>query len=390
MKYLMITTVLLMLLTGCSKNAAPTPEESAAPVQPIQQAQLSTPAPPMPTETEEPIPTSNPDPDKSADQVKEMIINVANAAAEYVGKYQNQTQFVSKNGYLAESSGDIYVKPESLLDVTVLKPEYSGESVLILYIIPDDIKDYMEVADGLMPTVFAAYEMEDVFAVASVGDANIASQYCEIKKDKFQQLIARYSWDHGTVNRINSGTDTHSAIYKALSDETKEQNLDVRYLSSDDKYASAVVSPKGEPLNILEYVLEQKDGMWTVVVPMVEKTNWKFNAVNKAFPDMNLAIMPKYQLVDSLKYLKGDFQPIVDAMLKENLIDSNDGEPDFISGNNEFVYIEFNTDKRFLGHFDEDIMTWVMYPSGSYDETTSLMKRLAKFIHPTYYLIRQY
>lgn len=312
-----------------------------------------------------------------------MVKNVLAAAEDFYEVYGLQTQYVSKNGFLYENASGDYVTPAKLLELTELREEYAEENVWILFLQPGTFADASaSIQQGEDLAIFAAYETGEGFAVVGPDTETI------LPKSKMDEVLAGYSWDHGQITRYNATDEQMKLILNILA-ESDGDDLDIRHLARDDKYASAVVSPKDNSLHVKEYAFVNRNGLWSIALSGIEKADRKFTAITRALPDMNLNMVPRYQLASDLIYMKTDFSDLLDALRKSGSLYESDGDPSFAAGDNDFVYLEFPTDLKLLGYFDNDEKQWVMYPVLHYADAEALMRKHARYSNPPYFYIKE-
>ncbi|MDR2649632.1 MAG: hypothetical protein LBB94_07945, partial [Clostridiales bacterium] len=203
-------------------------------------------------------------------------------------------------------------------------------------------------------------------------------------------VLNRYSADHGKITRVSAQSETFRAVIQALEDSPAlDGPLDVRYMSEDEKYISAVVSPQSNYNQLQEFVLRKTGGECKILIGQIE-TEWqKFVTINAAAPDLNLELIPDYNLWRDMKDLKSDFSALLNSMVASGIISQDEGEPVFISGNAEFVFMEFADGVRMLAHNDDVHNEWKVYQVLQYDDAVARMKEIAKFNSPPYFLIKQ-
>jgi hypothetical protein len=331
------------------------------------------------------LPVVSADPGKTQAEIEQMVKNLAASAEKYRAAYSETNEFVSRSGYLYDYPADMYISVKDLTDVEGFNSAYADEEAMILYVkagdMPQEITSGMD-ADKL--TVFAAYPSEEDF-IASNGSSAVI-----VEGSVIQDLLNRYSADHGQIIRVSSQSETFAAVMRALGDiPALDGSVDVRYMSEDEKYISAVVSPHSDYNRIMEFVLLKTDGECELLIEQIE-TEWqKFVAINTDAPDLNLELIPAYNLWRDMKDLKTDFTALLDSMVTSGIIAQDEGEPVFISGNGEFVFMEFEDGMRMLAHFDDTHNEWKVYQVLQYDDAVARMKELAKFNPPPYFLIKQ-
>ena len=337
-------------------------------------------------ETEiKPIPIFIADPNKTVPEIERIVKNAAEAAEKFRDYHSTTREFVSMNGLLYDFPAKEYISTKDLLYVEGFNPEYSDNGVMILYVLASDMPDEL-VGDSKLDQlkVFAAYASGDGFIVT-------CGRYISIVNADFMKwILERYDTDHGAISRVSSTT----ALFRDVLSELGRlpglhRNLDVRYMAEDDQYISAVVSPRRDSSLIREFVLQKTGSGCEVVVDYIE-TEWqKFVAINSVIPNINLELVPAYNLWYGLKDLKTDFSDMLETMAESGVITPDNGEPMFISGNSEFVFMEFIDGIRILVHNDDINNEWKIYMVPQYEDAVSRMRESSKSDLPPYFLITQ-
>jgi len=337
------------------------------------------------SETVQPTPAVSGDPGKSESDIELMVLNVAAAAEKFRSTYSETNEFVSKNGYLYDFPAQSYVSTKDLTDVESFNASNVDEDVMILYVKASDMP--VDLSDGSNPdqmTVFAAFPYGDHY-IASNGTKTSA-----VAADIIKGIQTGYNTDHGQIAYVPGNSATFAGVLALLGGSPGLSSpLDVRYMAEDDKYVSAVVSPHSDPTVIKEFVLQKTDNGCKIAVDKIE-TQWqKFVSINTAAPDVNLDLVPAYNLWRDSKDLKTDFSALLQSMASSGIISQDDGDPVFISGDNEFVFMEFANGTRMLAHNDDGQNDWKVYQVLQYEDALLRMQELSKFNPPPYFLIKQ-
>ena len=335
--------------------------------------------------TEQPTPAFNGDPGKPEHEIEQIVQNTALAAENYRSAFCETNEFISKNGLLYEFPAEMYVSTGELTEDDGFNMAYSNEEVMILYVKASEMPAGL--TGGLEPdqmTVFAAYPSGNDY-IASNGNKTV-----RISSDVIKGILDRYNCDHGQITYIGSDTATFADCVAALEGSPGITGpFDVRYMAEDGKYISAVVSPQNSPTFIKEFILLKTDNGSKIFIDKIE-TQWqKFVAINTAAPDVNLDLVPPYNLCNISKELKTDFSALLKSMVSSGIVSQDEGDPVFISGNGEFVFMEFPNGVRMLAHNDDGRNDWKVYQVLRYEDAVLRMKELSKFYPPPYYLIKQ-
>jgi len=301
------------------------------------------------------------------------------AAASYLDQFRSTLAFVSKNGYFFSWPAKMYVTGADLLDLTDLTQDQASHPLAFLYIRPADLG-----RQGTDLAVYAACRTGDTVIIAGDGQ-----EVKRLSPGELDKLLAPYSWDQGDPRRYMDASAANQAIIAAL--PKSDKGYDVRHLYGNGVYAALVASPVSQPASIKEYVLKKGADGWAVVLDGLEGMNNRYQTVNAQLPDLDLRLLPAYELTMYLKYVKADFSGLIAAMIQQGSIEKADGDPTFISGTDEFVYMEFGPVEKFICYHDKGDTsgTWKVTAIFSCDDARTLMDKYATFNPPPYFLVKQ-
>ncbi len=351
------------------------------------------PTEPQATPTISPVPavTSSPDAtptqpiatDKSADDVWETLDKVAEAAQQYYEKYSNTVAFASQDGLLYEVPAQREVNVKDLLDITELSAEFADENVKILFIKPSDLKGYKDVKtnEDTELAIFTAYPAKDGFALSSY-----LTHGGILTWDEYNNLMQKYSSNRGNITRPNVSDSQRKEIEKAISESiSPAEAVDIRHLAINDKYAFAVASPVNKSGFIKEYVLLKENNAWVVGLSGFESEPYYKLMITNQYPDFSLALIPKYNMYTHAKFIQSDFTNMLTAIYKADLMPEGT-QPSFISGNDEFVYVEYE-DKKFLICYDRESDNWQFFTIANNTEGEEIMSGFSK--DAPYFIMKQ-
>ena len=321
--------------------------------------------------------------DKPIMDVWRVLDEISGFINEHYDYFSETVLFLSKNGYLFDFPAWNYVFIEELADLTNIDEKYLIEGIMFFYLRPADLARFRNVnvseRDNLM--IFTGLEVREGFAITGRGE-----QGGTISREDLQTILSEYSWNHGEIRKIYSQTETFVSVIRALSEYTGNQSgFDIRYLYRDDRFICVVASPVDEPQNINMFVLEYLENAVFVRVSHLETFNAHRRALNNALPSFNQNLLPSYDLWLEGRYLMDDFDEIIYDMLYAELITDDDMPLLFASGTRDYVYFEFASGVKFLGHFNGDI--WVMYSVDNYVMARAALYSLSR--RPPLFIIRQ-
>ncbi|MDR1000363.1 MAG: zinc ribbon domain-containing protein [Clostridiales bacterium] len=341
----------------------------------------------LPTSALPPLSEYTSKPGASKTIAENIVFGTAAAARVYYEKYHDTNEFAAYGGMFYEVPARANVTTMMLYGTPGFDSSFATENVIILYVDPADVPSgIVEVGDAT-PSIYAAYPYEDEFVIASSVDC------AWVSRDEMAGLLLKYSADNGPIYRISRGDALYYTTLSALINNANPNGfgapLDVRYMCADDKYISVVASPTQNPLDIREFLLKKNGDEVDIIIDNIENSWQKYADITAIVPDFNISLIPEYSLARDLKDVKSDFLAILDSIRGSGILSEQDGEPEFISGNSEFVFIEFATDKNLLLHNDGSQLEWKVYLVKTYDEAITRMKEIARVSVPPYFLIRQ-
>jgi hypothetical protein len=331
--------------------------------------------------SEQPVPDRRPDLSKPSDEVAKLVLNISQAAWRYYGQYNQSVDYVTQNGLLYEYPSSTYVTPAHLEGIEGFDMAYAEEAASILFIKSADMEPYLA-ADTDEWGVYASYETTGGYVVGGFGKTAL------VPKEGYEEMMKAYDCSR-PASRVSSKSPEYAEALKAIEEGSSAKGpYDVRYMETDGKYVSAVVSSKDSPLYIREYILQVQGTTYIIRADKLESMESKIVAVNREIPDLSLAIVPPYELLTNRRYLITDFTNFTQSLKTSGMTTDEDGEPSFISGNDEFVFMVFPSGLHLLCNSTE-AGEWKVYPVLTYDEAVSRMKELSKFNPPPYFLIKQ-
>ncbi len=338
-------------------------------------------------QSEPPTPVAEKVITKTEEEVKAMLENLVEAVSFYYDKYREQTVFLTKRGYLYDFPAEAYVTVSDLFQVTTpADPLYEKENVLFFYLKRKDLGSTpLKATDGNVDDdkleIFAGVEVHDGYYLISAD-----KQGGIISREALSSILEKYNYDFGEIIRYSENSEEYADALKAVGDFTNSKaEYDVRYLAGDNRYSYLAVSEKGKESAITQYILMQGKNTWTVVLNGFDSEFKYKELINSAYPDLNFAMLPKFNLYYSLKFMKSEFKPVFDAMKKDGYVSESNGPVVFSSGTSEFVYVEYKDGAKFVGNLQEG--TWIMYPVRDYKEAELLLQSLSH--SPPLHIIRQ-
>lgn len=307
---------------------------------------------------------------------------------EKVDKYYmnafNQEMFVSQYSYLIKADGT-EATVNDVAEFTGYKLPSEFQNVVIHFVKPSSLLDYPNVKikeqegeiDLEVLTVFTALPMED-------GSVFISSKYDEggiLTKEEYQEFVLKSSPIHGEIKNFTPDSDDYKTI-KQITGKYDKEVLDgnVKYLAYDDKYAIIVISSKNDSAIIKQFLLENKNGNWEVIMNELEKNNKYKIFINTLHPNFNLALLPKYNLAE-FKIIS-ELDEIVAQIKAQNAI-NNDEVLTYGCASGKFSYLEFKSGYKMLGYLNQE-GNFDIYGVDSYKNALQKMIELDSENPPTF------
>ena len=251
----------------------------------------------------------------------ENLTAVAAAAQQDYRSNGAKRGWMSKNGKLYGYYDGCYITPAMLVKEGYLQSGLDTAGYEILLINGNDLARYDGAnvpSGGKKFSVFAAVKQNGKYLLAcSDGKAG------QISQENYTALLAKYNQSHGSVGRLSSASAEYSRILNYIGlYEGKFENLYVREIRKDNKYASVTFSSASNSANIKQYILRNDDGFWEVVYPNVQMDAYPINAINKMIPDFNVEVLPKYNLAAWRNIVKVEQGGALAALFSKGFISS--------------------------------------------------------------------
>ena len=229
--------------------------------------------------------------------------------------------WMSKNGKLYGYYDGCYITPGMLVKEGYLQSGLDTKGYEILLIDGSDLARYDGAnvpSGGKKFCAFAAVKQNNKYLLACAdGKAG------QISQADYTSLLVRYNQSHGTVGRLSSSSAEYGRMLNYIGlYEGKFEDLFVREIRKDNKYASVTFSTASNSANVKQYILKNDDGFWEVVYPNVQLDAYPINAINKLVPDFNVEVLPKYNLAAWRSMIRTEQGGAIAALFSNYLITS--------------------------------------------------------------------
>lgn len=275
------------------------------------------------------------------DELKSTMANVARDANAYYNQHKAEKTLTTQYGLLYSYTDKANITIDELGEE--LDKDISKE-MDILYVKSSDV---MSEAGGNDLGIFASINTSSGYYVTS--NDGFEKTFTE---EEFKNLLMKYAPTHGNIRNPQRGTDEHTAIITAAG--VNGNNFDIKHIACDDKYAVLVTNDVTNPTDIREIALVKNNNAWTIVNANLATAENSYTDINTACPDMDLGLMPIYNIGDFGPIETEKMSDIADALVKQGTITAEEKNNMYACGCEKFAYIQTNDGKRFIGFINEE------------------------------------
>ena len=297
------------------------------------------------------------------------IDEIATFADKYYNENYSKTRLISKNGRLYNKASETYIDINFLIEKGLDK-KYKNYPCEILLVKPNDLREFKELSiknseDGL--TIFIAKKELDKqkYLIASSNSAGGI-----ISEDEYNKFIYKYSEKYGTPTNVIPNTEKYNDILGFIKlYEGIYSDYFVRNIVADNKYACVILSPISNMNDIRQYILIKENNFWKVVLSGLENISRVPIYVNEHFPNLNIDILPKYE-ISNFNINNFDYTQIYNTLINNNYI-NNAGDISYISGAGKYCYAKDYNNNYYLLIKQNDI--WKIFTPSGYSEAYNIM-----------------
>ncbi len=322
--------------------------------------------------------------DKKETEIKNILKNNIKYINDYYEAYKDSVSYISKYGFLYEVPSKKYITSEDLKGFDNVDNKNLDNSVLFLFLKPSDLKSFakMDIPDSQNLELFDAYESKEGFYVMDKNE-----HFKIVNKDVFYDILNRYDISYSNPEKVEKNSSSYNSIVSILKQKTKFNEIDVRYLYQDRDYAVAIISPKKNPANICEYILERySSNQYKIVVDNYQNNFYYKSYINNIVPDLNMNLVPNYNAYNSESKINISLNNIIEKMKEEKYISKSDLPVIFQNSLGNFAYFEFKSGKKILAYRNAN--DWEFNNISSFEETVSLMRSYED--DPPIIILKQY
>lgn len=282
--------------------------------------------------------------------------------ADYVGEHYDDMGLASAYGFLYSTVTDETIMVRDFVNQGL----FSGEDQLVnnidlIYVKASDVG-----LSGNDLVACTAYNTKEGYYVSS---ENLEGSY--YAESDYNNLILKYSFTHGNIVSPKRGDVNFSAILAAAS---IDDSYDIKHIAYDDKYAVVVANKLGDTAQFIHSVLVKNGEEWTVGMGNVARAKNAKQTVNAQYPDMELGLMPIYNIGDYPEIMS-DLTDFASQLVDLGMLTQEETQNMYGCSAGAFAYIETQEGRRLIGYMEEDEKL-AFYEMGSLEEAISTMVRV--------------
>lgn len=213
----------------------------------------------------------------------------------------------------------------------------------VLYVKPKDINADIT-GDEL--GIFISVNSKDGYYVVSP-----KGEEATFTEEEFKNLLMKYAPTHGEIRNPQRGTDEHTAIITAAG--LNADAIDIKHIACDDKYAVVVANEIKNPAYIQEIALVKNEKGWSVANDKLAYSESSYIDINTACPDMDLGLMPIYNIQDFGPIQTDKMSGVADSLIQLNMMTAADKSTMYACGCDRFAYIQLENGKRLIGYITD-------------------------------------
>lgn len=268
---------------------------------------------------------------------------LAEDAQNYYNENKEENVLTSQYGILYSYKNKTTVLSTDVSSSDAIDADVMAE-IDVLYVKPSDIKADLQ-GDEL--SIFASVNTSDGYYVVSPkGDDAVFTE------EEFKNLLMKYAPAHGEIRNPERGTDEHTAIITAAN--IVGEDYDIKHIACDDKYAVVVANQISNPAYIQEIALINENNNWKVVNDKLVYSKSSYMDINTAYPDMDLGLMPVYNIADFGDIDVSNMDGIADSLIQSGAMTEADKSTMYACGCGRFAYIHLENGKRLIGYISDD------------------------------------
>lgn len=276
------------------------------------------------------------------DELKSQMQDLAVKSEEYLKTNKNEKTLTSQYGLLYSYKDKINIMADDIDTENTIPTDIVAE-MDVLYVMPSDVISSMT---GNELTIFVSLNSSSGYYVTSATGENAI-----FTEDEFKNILMKYAPTHGDVRNPQRGSDEHTAIIDAAG--LAGDDIDIKHIACDDKYAVVVANHISDPANIKEVALENDNG-WKVTDGELAVSENSYIEINSVYPDMDLGLLPVYNIADFGEIQTDKMGEIADSLIELGMMTEDEKNGMYACGCGRFAYIQPKDGRRLIGYISDD------------------------------------
>ncbi len=276
------------------------------------------------------------------DELKGQMQELAVKSEEYLAENKNEKTLTSQYGLLYSYTDRINIMADDIDDEDIISAKIVAE-MDVLYVMPYDVVSSMT-GDEL--SIFVSLNSSSGYYVTSADGEDAL-----FTEEEFKDLLMKYAPLHGEERNPVRGSDEHTAIIEAAG--LTGDDIDIKHIACDDKYAVVVANHISDPANIVEIALENDNG-WKVTNSELAISENSYIEINSVYPDMDLGLLPIYNISDFGSIQTDEMDEIAEALVNLGMITEDEKTDMYACKCDRFAYIQLQNGRRLVGYINDN------------------------------------
>lgn len=280
---------------------------------------------------------------KLTDELKTNMKSLAVDAQSYFNENKGNKVLTSQYGLLYSYKDKANVMTIDIAGDSSVDAKTMAE-MDVLYVNSKDIN--ADITDGELNIFVSVNSSDGYYVVSPKGEDAIFTE------EEFKNLLMKYAPTHGEIINPQRGSEEHTAIVTAAG--LSLNDIDIKHIACDNKYAVVVANEIKNPAYIQEIALIKEENGWKVVNDKLAYSENSYIDINSMYPDMDLGLMPIYNIFDFGKIKTSEMSGIADSLIQLGMMTSADKSTMYACGCDRFAYIQLENGKRLVGFIGDD------------------------------------
>jgi hypothetical protein len=307
-------------------------------------------------------------PPDSADKYEEQWIELSaieRALSDYLYSHELSNSFITNEGYFYNQTSRSFITIQDLINSGHLSEKYSKSQALLMFLRPGDFNSFKEADFGISPdlTVFCALNEADGVLVCGGGTQGL------LYRENFISVLSHYKRtdvydifsDDSAFDEINSAIVMHENIRGGA-----VETIYTRSIKTDGNFAVVIASFDSSP-QLKQYLISLDK--YDIILDKLENGD-VYEKINNALPTFNFDLAGELDLSKYTFYNESRYEYVLNRLISQEVL-SESTRPFFVSGTDEYIYIESADDKILVGFLVSGSESWSFNNRNGYPNRTA-------------------